>query len=82
LLHNDYIIELFIVTVVGMVLHDEVLWVQLLEENRATCSHTNPLLSSGHGGFESGGLRMGVDNWYNFYKFLHETLIGNDKFFV
>jgi hypothetical protein len=80
--HNDFIIEPFIVAVVGMVLHDEVLWVQSLEEIRATCPHSNPLLSSGHGGFESGGLRMGVNKWYNFYKFLCEILIGDEKFFV
>jgi hypothetical protein len=78
--HNDYIIEPFIVAVVGMVLCDEVLWVQLLKENRAMCFHTNPLLLWGHGGFESGRLRMEVHNWYTFYEFLCEILIGDEKF--
>jgi hypothetical protein len=44
------------------------------------CSHTNPLLLLGRGGFESGGLRMEVDNWNNFYEFLCEIFIGEEKF--
>ena len=53
---------------------------QLLEEKEAICSDTNPLLLSGHGGFESCGLRMEVHITYNYYKFLCKILIGDEKF--
>ena len=79
LLHSDKSIDSFVIAVVGMVVLDEVLQVQLLKENGAMYSDTNPLLLSGHGGFESCGLRMEVHVTYNYFKFLCNILIGDEK---
>ncbi len=77
--HSDEIIKPFVIAKVGMVLGDKVFWMQSLEENGALCFNTNPLVSSGHGGFESCGLRMEVHVTYNYYKFLCKILIGDEK---
>ena len=82
LLHSDKSIDSFVIAVVGMVVLDEVLQVQLLKENGAMYSDTNPLLSLGHGGFESCGLRMEVHIMYNYYEFLCYFLSGMKKIFV
>ena len=40
---------------------------QPLDEDRALRSDTNPLLSSGHGGFVEVASKMEVQFWYQFH---------------
>ena len=67
LLYNYDIVKTFVGTVVWVVLCDEVLIMQYLDENRALHSDTNPLLSSGHGGFVEVASKVEVQVWYHFH---------------
>lgn len=62
-----------------MVSGDEAMQVQLLEETRAMCSKTNFLLLLGHGGLESGGLKMEVHSRCNYYEVLCKILMNDKK---
>jgi hypothetical protein len=65
--YNNDIVKPFVGTVVLVVLRDEVLRMQSLDENRASRSNTNPLLSSGHGGVVEAVSKVEVEVWYHFH---------------